>query len=370
MVDFIDEVRTRSARFAKRIEHLDTEEATKTALVMPFIQMLGYSIFDPTEVVPEFTADFGSRKGEKVDYALMQYGQPIILIEAKKYGAALKVEQESQLFRYFSATNTRFGVLTDGFSYRFYSDLDAPKQMDNKPFFEFNMLDFTDIEVEQLMQFHKDSFNVDKTVEAARDLKYTNEVKRVLAVEMRDPCFDFVRFVLTRIDYPGSKTRKVVDQFTPLVQRAFTQFVNDRIDARLKSALAREERIEDDTDAGEDAVQAVTQATAHETGGIVTTAEELEGFEIVKSIVRESVNSVHVDRVFMRDTKSYFGIILDNNRRKPLCRLHFNSANNYLGVFDEEGKQEKHLLNSLDEIWNYGDHIRATLQRYLTAEQG
>ena len=238
-MDFIDEVRTRSARFAKRVEHLITEEATKSSLVMPFLQMLGYDIFDPTEVVPEFTADFGNRKGEKVDYALFQHGQPIILIEAKKHGIVLKVEQESQLFRYFSATNARFGILTDGIIYRFYSDLDEPKEMDKKPFFEFNMLDFTDVQVEQLKQFHKDSFNLTETVEAARELKYTNEIKRVLAEEMKGPCVDFVRFILDRIEYPGPKTKLRVGQFTPLVQQAFSQFVKDLIDARLKAALDR-----------------------------------------------------------------------------------------------------------------------------------
>ena len=191
-MDFIDDVRTRSRRFQARIEHLDTEEATKTALIMPFIQMLGYSIFDPTEVVPEFTADFGSKRGEKVDYALMQNGDPVVLIEAKKHGSNLRVEQESQLFRYFSATTARFGILTDGIAYRFYSDLDEPREMDKRPFFEFNMLDFTDVQVEQLKQFHKDSFDPTETVEAARELKYTNEIIRTLSEEMKNPTDDFV----------------------------------------------------------------------------------------------------------------------------------------------------------------------------------
>ena len=236
-MDFIDDVRTRSRQFQVRIEHLDTEEAAKTSLIMPFIQMLGYNIFDPTEVVPEFTADFGTKKGEKVDYALMQNGNPVVLIEAKKHGAALRVEQESQLFRYFSATAARFGILTDGILYRFYSDLDEPREMDKRPFFEFNMLDFTDVQVEQLKQFHKDSFDPTETVEAARELKYTNEIIRSLSEEMRKPSDDFVRFVLTRMEYPGPKTRQRIEQFTPLVQQAFSQFVRDLIDSRLKSAL-------------------------------------------------------------------------------------------------------------------------------------
>ena len=239
-MDFIDDVRTRSRRFQSRLEHLNTEEATKTSLIMPFLQMLGYNIFDPTEVVPEFTADFGSKKGEKVDYAVVLDGKPVVLIEAKRHGASLRVEQESQLFRYFSATAARFGILTDGVVYRFYSDLDDSGKMDQRPFFEFNMLDFTDLQVGQLKQFHKDNFDPEETVEAARELKFTNEIKRALAEEMKDPSDDFVRFILTRIEYPGFKTKQKIEQFTPLVQQAFSQFVKDLIDARLKSALERD----------------------------------------------------------------------------------------------------------------------------------
>ena len=250
-MDFIDDVRTRSKRYEARLEHLSTEEATKTSLVMPFIQMLGYNIFDPTEVVPEYTADFGNKKGEKVDYALMLDGEPVVLIEAKRHGAKLKVEQESQLFRYFLATSARFGILTDGIVYRFYSDLDDSSNMDKRPFFEFNMLDFTDLQVGQLKQFHRDNFDPEETVETARKLKYTNEIKRALTEEMRKPCDDFVRLILTRIEYPGSKTKQRIEQFTPLVQQAFAQFVKDLIDARLKSALERGNELADEPDVEE-----------------------------------------------------------------------------------------------------------------------
>lgn len=246
-MDFIDDVRTRSSRFQSRLEHLNTEEATKAALVMPFIQMLGYNVFDPTEVVPEYTADFGNRKGEKVDYALVLDGEPVVLIEAKKYGANLRVEQESQLFRYFSATSSaRFGILTDGIVYRFYSDLEDSVNMDKRPFFEFNMLEFTDLQVSQLKQFHKDNFDPTETVETARNLKYTNEIKRALTEEMRKPCRDFVGLIMTRIEYPGTKTTQRIEQFTPLVQQAFAQFVKDLIDARLKSALERGNELADE----------------------------------------------------------------------------------------------------------------------------
>ena len=192
IMDFIDEVRTRSGRFAKRVPHLSTEEAAKSSLVLPFIQMLGYEIFDPTEVVPEFTADVGTKKGEKVDYALVQDGKPVILFECKRYGSNLNEADVSQLLRYFTVTEARFGVLTDGVVYRFFSDLDEPNVMDSKPFFEFNMLDFTEEQAQELKRFTKSAFDMSEIVDAARDLKYTTEIKRVLAQELAAPSDEFV----------------------------------------------------------------------------------------------------------------------------------------------------------------------------------
>ena len=205
-MDFVDEVRTRSGRFAERVKHWEseppTEEATKTSLVLPFIQMLGYDIFDPTEVVPEFTADIGIKRGEKVDYAIMQRGKPAILIECKRYGSNLAEDALSQLVRYFGVTNAHFGILTDGISYRFFSDLDQPNVMDPKPFFEFNMLSCSDKAVEELKRFTKEEFNVDETLEAAAVLKYIEGMKQALVRQLK---------------YPRRRIQQVADQ-TGLLQ--------------------------------------------------------------------------------------------------------------------------------------------------------
>lgn len=235
-MDFIDDVRTRSRGFAHRREHLETEEGTKTALVMPFIQMLGYDPFDPKEVVPEFTTAY-EKKDAKVDYAIFQDGHPVILIEAKKYGAPLQVEQESQLFSYINASDARFGILTDGIRYEFYADLDEQNKMDRTPFLIFDMLNFTEAQVVHLERFHKEQFSSTETIEAAREIKDTDQVKGILAEEINAPSDDFVRFVLNRIGL--SKGKQLVKRFAPLVQSAFAQYVGERIDAQLKSAPER-----------------------------------------------------------------------------------------------------------------------------------
>ena len=246
IMDFIDEVRTRSGRFAKRVDHLETEEATKSALVLPFIQMLGYEIFDPTEVVPEFTVG-GPKKGEKVDYALMKDGKPTILIECKKYGTNLDQEKTFQLIRYFAFTEAKFGILTDGIVYRFFSDLDKPNIMDAKPFFEFNMLDFSESGVEELKRFTKSAFNVEETVKAAATLKYTRGMKQAIARQFSAPDDEFVRWLARQV-YSKPFTQQARERFTVLAKQALREFVNDRIKATLETALEEgEAEVESET---------------------------------------------------------------------------------------------------------------------------
>ena len=218
---FINEVESNSAKFKLRLEVIRTEEATKNALVMPFIKMLGYETEDPTEVEPEYIADFGVKKGEKVDYAVLRDGNPIILIEAKKYGEVLTVSHEDQLFRYFTVTDARFAILTDGISYRFYSDLDKPNKMDDSPFFVFNMLHFSPEQVEQLRRFRKDEFKPEQALEAAHELRYTNGIKQVLNEEMDSPSEEFVKFLLNRMEFPEAKSKLLIEKLIPIVKRAF-----------------------------------------------------------------------------------------------------------------------------------------------------
>ena len=357
-MDFIDEVRTRSDRFAKRIEHLETEEATKSALVLPFIQMLGYEIFDPTEVVPEFTADIGTKKGEKVDYALIQDGKPAILIECKKYGSNLDEAEMSQLLRYFTVTAARFGILTDGIGYRFFSDLDQPNVMDTKPFFEFNILDFTDIQVTELKRFTKSAFAVREIVDAARELKYTTEIKRILAEELAAPSKEFVRFFLGRV-YQGRITPAARDQFGSLAKQAFAQFINDRVNTRLKSALEQgDDRTAKPVDGG-----GPSAGEEHEVPEFVPL--ELEAFQIIKAIVRDVVDVHHLNlEVYKRHTSVHIG------NYRVVCRLRLRTKSLSMGLISGDGTEERILLNDLDDIFGHADGLRATVASIEAEKNG
>lgn len=180
-MDFIDQIRSLASRIVASKDMIQTEEATKNAMVMPLIQILGYNVFDPFEVTPELVADVGTKKGEKVDYAILRNGKPIILFECKKSGGDLNISHASQLFRYFTTTEARFGVLTNGLTYRFFTDLEQLNIMDDKPFFEFNLLDYKERDIEELRKFAKTSFNLEEILATATELKYIRAIQNRLA---------------------------------------------------------------------------------------------------------------------------------------------------------------------------------------------
>ena len=168
-MDFSDKVKQFSREVESKKDDLLTEEATKTALILPFFQLLEYDVFNPHEFIPEYTADVGTKKGEKVDYAVMREGKPIILIEAKAVADDL-TKHDAQLFRYFTATEAKFAILTNGVSYKFYTDLEESNKMDEKPFLEINMLDLVETQIGELKKFTRENFDIDTIFNTASEL--------------------------------------------------------------------------------------------------------------------------------------------------------------------------------------------------------
>ena len=349
-MDFIDQLKALAGKVPTLCDLLQTEEATKNALVMPFIRILGYDIFDPTEVVPEFVADVGIKKGEKVDYAIKKDGKIIMLFECKHCGGDLSIKHASQLFRYFSVTDARIGVLTNGVVYRFFTDLEAQNKMDEKPFLEVDMLNLDETAVAELKKLMKPNFDLDELMTAAGDLKYTREIKKLLAELMENPSDEFVKLCASKV-FNGPLTQGRRENFSGIIKRSFAQLVSDKINERLKSAMTSVElsHLEEDSEDYEEGQE------------IETTEEELEAFYIVKSLLRTTVDP---NRIAHRDTLSYFGILLDDNNRKPIARLHFNRAQKYLGVFDESRKERRIPIDSLDDIYQHADELKRVLAFY------
>lgn len=355
-MDFIDEVRLFSSRAQSMLVHLKTEEATKHSLVLPFLQMLGFNVFDPSEVVPEFHADVGTKKGEKVDYAIMLNGKPVILIEAKTCTDQLN-GHDSQLFRYFSATESKFAILTNGIIYKFYSDLQEPNKMDLEPFWEFNLFDPKEAVVAELKKFQKVNFNTDDLVSAAANLKYTTKIKSLLEAELREPSDDFARFWL-KDAYAGKVTASVLERLKPIVKKALNQYISELIGEKLKSAIETTMEPEKQVAASVEAVPVPATTDGDDKPRIVTTTEEIEGFYVVKAILRDVVDPA---RITYKDTASYLGIMLDGNVRKWICRLYLNGGKKYL-AWQAEGKEEKSArIDCIDDMFKYKDELLKTV---------
>lgn len=330
---------------------------------MPFIQALGYNVFDPLEVTPELVADVGTKKGEKVDYAILKDGKPIIIFECKKCGSELGLNHAAQLFRYFHVTEARFAILTNGITYQFFTDMEQPNKMDEKPFLEFNILDFKESEANELKKFAKASFDVETILATANELKYTRHIKNVLSDWMVNPTDDFIKLVAS--DLIGGKrfTPIIRDQFASITSRAFQQLIASKINERLKVAMTPDtpQPVSDKSKS-----QPKETSKEQEDAEIITTAEEWEGFFTIRAILRDVINP---KRVCMRDAQSYCAILLDDNNRKPICRLRFNNpARLVIGVFN--GKDEEKIqIADVDGIYEFADRLKATVTTYLAGKQ-
>ena len=351
-MDFKDQIKILGERVSRLKDQIQTEEATKNAFVMPFLQALGYDVFNPMEVVPEFISDIGLKKGEKIDYAIFMDKKPTILIECKHWAQNLSLH-DGQLLRYFHVSKAKFGLLTNGIIYRFYSDLVDANKMDEKPFLEFNISEIKDNQIEELKKFHKSYFDVDSIVNTASELKYTNELKQLLNQELNNPSPEFVK-LFTKQVYPSMITSKVLELFTNLTKKSVQQYMSDLITERLKTALNKE-----DEAAKEEAKQIVTVIEPE--SKVVTTEEEIEAFMIVKSILRQKVD---LKRISYRDSQSYFVILLDDNNRKTICRLYLHGNKKFFVTLDDNKKEVKVEIKSLDDIFSLSELLFKVVANY------
>lgn len=332
----------------KHGEVLETEEAAKNALVMPFLQALGYDVFNPEEVVPEFTCDVGTKRGEKVDYALMLDGAVTMLIECKPSSQVLSLKHASQLYRYFSVTDAKFAILTNGAQYKFYSDLDASNRMDEKPFFAFDLCNLRKSDVRNLAQFQRTGFDVEQIVESAASLQMEGAVTKAIESEMRDPSADFVKLIASHVTDRRltSGLRSAVARHIP---NAFNAILRERLSQRISTAMQEDEASEPAS-----------------TSEIETTPDELEGFRIVRSIGSELIDP---SRIILRDSKSYCAVLLDDNNRKPIARLRFNSeTTRHIGTFDDNKDETLNSVAEIRDIYRYKSLILARIQSMVSEE--
>lgn len=354
-MDFVERIEDVSKRL-KNFDGLNTnEEATKSGLVMPFIAALGYDVFNPNEVAPEYSAPIGQHKDARVDYAILADGKPIIIIECKALGVPLETKQCNQLQLYFHGTESRIAILTDGNRYLFYSDLDAPNKMDAKPFMEIELANLDKSLIPELRKLAKGKFDCDSILTTAQELKYNREFRVVMEQQFKEVDEDFLSVFVRRV-YDGKQTNNALARFKPILQSALSQFLDDEIDRRLDEAK-RKPKIDEQVQQQQEQREPEQQQSK-----ISTTPLELEAFYLVKSLL---VGIIEPERIAMRDAINFCNILLDDSIQKPIFRLYFNNESKLrVATFDNQKNEEKIDINTLDDILTLAEKIRQRAKAY------
>ncbi|MGE5632100.1 MAG: hypothetical protein ACM3TR_13530 [Caulobacteraceae bacterium] len=219
------------------------------------------------------------------------------------------------------------------------------------------MLDIKESQVNELKKFRKEELNIENTLTTASELKYANEIKLLMNRILTNPSDDFISYVLSEI-YTGRKTQNVVEKFKPLIIRSINQFITELMNDRIKSALEQQSEEKKEPEVDSPTPSAKDQ---EEQSKIVTTMEELEAFFIIKSVLREVVP---IEKITYKDTQSYFGVLFDNNTWKWICPFYFKENAEYLIVPDENKKEKRIELSSINDLYNYKDLFTGIVKRY------
>lgn len=358
---FEHDLRAFAEQAAAKTKHISTEEATKSALIVPFLRVLGYDDANPTEVIPEHAADVGDKKDWKVDYALCPVAadpRPAIIIECKSWQHEPTEQHVTQLGRYFPFTTARFGILTNGLTYQFYTDVTQPNNMEKVPFLEIDLTQLSETAIQELERFTKAQFQLDQAVARAEQLHYTRVVHQQFAAYYTTPDEAWVGYFADQVT-DKRNTPALRRQFTPIVHEAFHQFVNAQIVHRLTHQTRGLAPLSSAALPAPDPALPDDRATDTK---IITTEEEVHAWYLIKAILRERVAP---ERVTMRDVQRYCSILLDDNRNKRLCLLWFNNPEKKaVSVFDADKTERKVAIQSLDDLYQLTDALLAAVARH------
>jgi hypothetical protein len=244
-------------------------------------------------------------------------------------------------------------LLTNGVIYQFFTDSERTNMMDEKPFFTFNLENFRKADIKHLSTFQRADFDLDRIVNQAGALKLQTQVLAELRNEFSQPSEEFVRLIASRL-HDGPLTEAVRERFQGAMVQAIANLIREGINERLESAMSH----------GED--PADFDGGFPEPDAIETTQVEIDGFNIVRAICSKLVKP---ERVIMRDAKSYCAILLDDNNRKTLARLHFNSPTaRYLGLFTGKNEEQRRPVSGPVDIYQHSDAILARVQELESAK--
>lgn len=304
------------AEHVKKVAHVcTTEETTKQALILPLLDILGFSAFDPNKVRAEYQADFpGAKSGERVDYALFCNGAPVMFIEAKSYTENLS-NHCPQLSRYFNATpEVAICAITNGREWRFFTDLTNKNIMDSEPFLTVDVTILNENDVAQLYQFRHDKFQPDALRSLAEESIYLTAFTESITESLKEVDLDFVRYVAGRANIQRQFTQRYLESIRHIVKQAVQNTVSSMVVSGLSAPKVQEEAAPVEKEQ-EDPTAPIIDP---ENNKIVTTYAERRLFDLVKSILPDDAS------IEAKDTESYFGVLVDGKSNRWILRYFDN----------------------------------------------
>lgn len=328
MQDFTEKLRRHSEHVKKVGVHCCTEETTKQALILPLLDILGFSPFDPTRVKAEYGADFpGVKASERVDYALFCHEVPVMFIEAKAYGEK-PGNHSPQLSRYFNATpEVAIAAITNGREWRFFTDLNNKNMMDPTPFLVVDFDSLDDALLSRFYRFRHDEFQPEALRTLAEETVYLNAFTEAISQSLRSPDSEFVRYVAGRAGVQRQLNARFLESITPIVKLAVERSVSDMVVSGLsaKPAIQDQKSIDQET-----AVNVVADKLVDivdpSNPRIVTTYAERRLFEVVRDILGEEIE------IIPKDTESYFTVLYQGKVNRWLLRYQADKRNSSIKV--------------------------------------
>lgn len=326
-------------------QHCSTEETTKQALILPFLDILGFSAYDPTKVKAEYAADFvGAKNGERVDYALFCHDVPVMFIEAKSYSEDLS-NHSPQLARYFNATpEVAVAAISNGREWRFFTDLKDKNIMDDAPFLRINFESLDETKIFQLSQFCHDKFQPEALRTLAEESIYLSTFTKTISSSLKEVDCEFVRYIASRSNIGRQLNQRFIESITPIVRQAVEKAVSDMVVSGLsKKAIDTEPAVVPEVEYNDEKADVVDPDNCK----IITTYTERQVLEYVTMIIGAGSDADLV----AKDTESYFGILYQGKSNRWILRYYDNKQRPSIIVpIDLTPEHQKEILRAGLEI--------------------
>ncbi len=283
--------------FNKAINHSNDETQTRDNLIHPFFNILNYSKLD--DYTHEYISDMGDKKGRKVDIAItLGKKEPLILVECKSATAKLNDNHFRQLNEYcLYSPSAKVGVLTNGIIYNFYTvNQKEKKGLNSKPFFTFDLTNYDNSQLEMLALFNRQSIEINEIIQEAEDAYFLDNFDNALFKTLVETD-DLVKLIFKNMGGLRA-TEKALSQIKGLVNSISIKTALDRI---------------------------IQKEISESNSGIITTAEEIKAYNVIKTILAMSskIKAADLERINYRDLKNSFLIIVDDKQTKNICSLVF-----------------------------------------------